>query len=397
MISLNTLADVNVKAKRVLLRVDFNAPLDDDGKITDLTRLEASLPTVKHLLKQGGRVILMSHLGRPDPDEIDPHLRLDEVAKAFAKLLKKPVKKLDACIGPKVQKAVMAMKNGEVLMLENTRFYKGEKKSEPGFTKELASLGEIFVNDAFGAAHRADASTSGLAQHLPAYAGLLLEAEIAALSPLLHSPKRPMVLIVGGAKIDTKIGVLKNFMEKTDTFLIGGGLANTFLYSEGYDVGQSLCEKDKRDVAQEIILEAEKHHERFMLPSDVIVADEIRKDAKTLDIPIEDVESSLRILDIGSQTIQRFVKVIEKAATIVWNGPPGLYEMKPFARGTRAIADAVARAKGTTILGGGDTIDAIKKFGHTFDEFDHVSTGGGAMLEFLEGKVLPGIEAVRKR
>lgn len=397
MISLNTLDKADVKGKRVLLRVDFNVPLDDSGKVTDTTRLEASLPTVKHLLKQGARVILMSHLGRPDPDDIDPHLRLDEVGKAFSNLLKKPVKKLDACIGSKVEKAVAALKNGEALMLENTRFYKGEKKSDPEFTKALAALGDLFVNDAFGAAHRADASTSGLAAYLPAYAGLLLEAEIAALTPLLHSPKRPVVLIVGGAKIDTKIGVLKNFMERADTFLIGGGLANTFLYAEGYDVGQSLCEKEKRDVAQEIMLDAEKHHERFLLPIDVIVADEIRKDARVLDLPIEDVEMNMRILDIGSQTLERYVNVIEKAATIVWNGPPGLYELRPFERGTRVIAEAVARAKGTTLLGGGDTIDAIKKFGHTFDEFDHVSTGGGAMLEFLEGKLLPGIEAVRTK
>lgn len=395
--NIQTLQNVEVQGKRVLLRVDFNVPLDDDGRITDATRLEASLPTVKHLVERGARVILMSHIGRPDPEHQDPHLKTDAVAKAFGDLLDKPVLKVDGCVGPEVEAVVEAMKDGDVMMLENTRFFKGEKKSDPEFTKALARLGDLFVNDAFGTAHRADASTAGLADYLPAYAGLLLQREIDALTPLLQGAARPLVLIVGGAKIDTKIGVLKNFIEKADTFLIGGGLANTFLYAQGLDVGQSLCEKEKVDVAKEIMDAAAAHHEKFVLPEDVIVSTEIRKDARTQDIPATEVHGEMRILDIGSRSIEKFVRLIESAATVVWNGPPGLYEMKPFERGTRMLAKAVSQTKATTIIGGGDTIDAIKKFGHSFDEFDHVSTGGGAMLEFLEGKHLPGIEAVRKR
>ena len=394
MTSLKTLHDVDVKGKRVLVRVDFNVPLDDKGKITDTTRLEAAVPTIKHLIDGGARVILKSHLGRPDPENPDSKLKMDEVAKGFAKILGKSVKKLDSCVGPEVKKAVEAMKDGEVVMLENTRFYHEEKKNDLKFAKELAGLGDLFVNDAFGTAHRAHASTHGVAQHVPSHAGFLLEKEIEALTPLLEDLEGPLVLVVGGAKIDTKIGILKNFIEKADIFLVGGGLANTFLYASGFDVGESLYEKDKKDLAQEIMLEADKHEERFQLPQDVVVASEISDNAQTIDIPIQDVELDMKILDIGYRTIDAYVDAILKAEVVVWNGPMGLYEKKPFARGTREIAAAIAKTKATTILGGGDTIDAIKKFGHDFIDFDHVSTGGGAMLEFLEGKVLPGIEAV---
>jgi phosphoglycerate kinase len=258
----------------------------------------------------------------------------------------------------------------------------------------LADLGDVFVNDAFGAAHRAHASTVGVAEYLPAYAGLLMEAEIDALSPLLEGSDRPLVMIVGGAKIDTKIGILKNFIGKADTFLVGGGLANTFLFAAGYDVGESLFQEDKKEVAQEIMLALEKEQECFLLPKDVVVASEIGDDVPTLNVPVQDVELDMKILDIGKFSINSYVKRIADAAVIVWNGPMGLYEKSPFAEGTRAIAAAVAAAKGTTILGGGDTIDAINRFGYSADDFDHVSTGGGAMLEFLEGKTLPGIAAV---
>ncbi len=391
---LKTLHHADVKGKRVLVRVDFNVPLDDKGKITDTTRLEAALPTIKHLLDDGARVILKSHLGRPDPDKPDPKLKMDEIAKELSKLLGKPIKKVDECVGPKVKKAAMALKDGEVLMLENTRFYHEEKKNDLKFAKELADLGEVFVNDAFGTAHRAHASTHGVTEHLPSHAGLLLEKEIEVLTPLLADLEGPLVLIVGGAKIDTKIGILKSFVEKADIFLVGGGLANTFLYSAGFDVGESLCQEDKREVAQEIMLEADKYDEKFFLPEDVVVASEISDTAQTLMLPVEDVTGDMKILDIGLHTLEKYIKVIEEAEIVVWNGPMGLYEKTPFARGTREIAKAVARTKATTILGGGDTIDAVKKFGHDFIDFDHVSTGGGAMLEFLEGKVLPGIEAV---
>lgn len=396
--NLPTLKDVDVKGKRVLVRVDFNVPFSD-GSISDSTRLEAALPTVRHLLDQGARVILMSHLGRPDPENPDSSLKMDSVAEAFSELLELPVKKLDACIGPDVEKVVNSMADGEIVMLENTRFFIGEKKCDSTFSEGLAALGDLFVNDAFGTVHRPHASTAGVASLLPSYAGFLLEKEIKALTPLLENPEHPLLLIAGGAKIDTKIGIIKNFLHKADVFIIGGGLANTFLYAEGFDVGESLYEPDKLEVAQEIMLDAETHKEKFMLPEDVIVADEIGETALTLDIPVEDVELNMKILDVGIRTIAKYVEAIKKAKVIVWNGPVGLYEMKPFERGTREIAKAVSEATAagaTSILGGGDTIDAIKRFGHSFDEFTHVSTGGGAMLEFLEGKKLPGIEVLCK-
>lgn len=404
---LRTLKDVasdkrfnGLNGKRVLVRVDFNVPMEDDGRITDTTRLEESLPTVRHLIKEGAKVILMSHLGRPKTGaslKENAEFTLKLVAVAFSKLLKKPVAFAEDCVGPKAEKAVRSLKNGEVILLENTRFHEGEEKNDPNFTKQLAALGEIFVSDAFGTVHRAHGSTVGVAAHLPSFAGLLLEKEIRALTPLLKGPAHPVVLIVGGAKIDTKIGVLKNFLNKADTFIIGGGLANTFLAGEGYDVGASLYEKDKVELAQEIMLESEKDKEAFLLPQDAVVADEVKEDAEVLDIPVEDVELDMRILDIGRLTTGRYVEAIGRAKTIIWNGPVGLYEMKPFERGTREIAKAVAAAtkKGAvTVLGGGDTIDAIKKFGHSPSEFTHVSTGGGAMLEFLESKTLPGIAAL---
>lgn len=412
---LRTLADMAGSGKaggladrRVLVRVDFNVPMEEGGKITDTTRLEESLPTVQYLVGQGAKVILLSHLGRPRPggsagSEENAEFSLRPVGAAFSELLGKPVGFVEECVGPKAEKAVRAMNNGKVILLENTRFHKGEEKNDPNFAKQLAALGEVFVSDAFGTVHRAHASTVGVAAYLPSYAGLLLEKEIRALTPLLKNPAHPVVLIVGGAKIDTKIGVLKNFLNKADTFIIGGGLANTFLAGEGYDVGASLYEKDKVEVAQEILLASEKAavggdgKERFLLPQDVVVADEAKEDAEVLDIPVEDVELDMRILDIGRLTTARFVEAILRAKTIIWNGPVGLYEMKPFERGTREITKAVAAAtkKGAvTVLGGGDTIDAIKKFGHSPADFTHVSTGGGAMLEFLESKTLPGIAAL---
>ena len=394
--NLPTLKNLDVKGKRVLVRVDFNVPMEGE-KIEDLTRLEAALPTVKHLMDGGACVILMSHLGRPDPASPDDALKMDPVAEAFGKLLKKSVRKLDECVGSEVEKVVEEMKDGDVVMLENTRFFEGEKKNDPKFAEGLAQLADLFVSDAFGTVHRAHASTAGVAKLLPSYAGFLLEREIVALTPLLSSPSKPVMLIVGGAKIDTKIGILKNFLDKADSFVVGGGLANTFLYAEGFDIGDSLYEKDKMKMAREIMLEADAHGERFLLPEDVIVADEITDDAKTLDIPVEDVELGMKILDIGSKAIAAYVQAISKAKTIIWNGPVGLYEKKPFARGTQEVAKAVAEATqhgAITVLGGGDTVDAIKKFGHSFDEFTHVSTGGGAMLEFLEGKELPGIAAL---
>jgi len=392
---MKTLHDLDPRDKRVLLRVDFNVPMDKERNITDDTRIRMALPTIEYLAGKGAKVIIMSHMGRPKGRKVDD-LRLDKVAIRLAELTDFPVKDVHECVGSVSEKAACEMVSGDILLLENTRFYHGEEMNDREFTESVAKLGDVFVNDAFGAVHRAHATTTGLANLLPAYAGLLLEREVEVLSPLLDLPKRPVVLIMGGAKINTKIGVLQNFLKKGDTFLLGGGLANTFLYAAGYNVGESLYEPDKSDIAQEIMLEAEKDMDKFVLPKDVVVASEASEMAETLNIPIGDIEGGMKIFDIGKETIDRFCEIIAKAGTVIWNGPVGLYEMEPFSKGTKRIAEAVAACPGTTILGGGDTIDAINKFGIAPERFTHVSTGGGAMLAFLEGKELPGIEVLRK-
>jgi phosphoglycerate kinase len=393
---LRTLHDLDPKGKKILLRVDFNVPTDDDGNVTDATRIREAVPTIKYLVERGARVIIMSHMGRPK-GKVTDDLRLDKVAQKLVQVIKMPVKKVHECIGEGVKYMVNSMKDGEILMLENTRFYHGEELNNREFTKQIAELGDVFVSDAFGTVHRAHATTVGLADFLPAYAGLLLEREIKVLSSLLKAPKKPVVMIMGGAKIDTKIGVLKNFIGKADAFLIGGGLANTFLNAAGHNVGKSLCEFDKAEIAREIMLLAEENKEKFILPSDCIVASEPSEVAETAHVPVHDVEGDMKILDIGEKSIERFCEIIKTAGTVIWNGPIGLYEYSPFEKGTYKIAEAVANCKGITILGGGDTIDAIGKFGISKEQFTHISTGGGAMLEFLEGKELPGIKILKKQ
>lgn len=390
--TLKNIRDLN--GKRVLLRVDFNVPLKGK-KIADDRKIVEALPTIKYLLQKGAKVILMSHLGRPKGR--DNALRLDPVAKLLQKLLKKKIKKLDDCIGEKVEAAIDKMQPGEIVLLENVRFHAGEELCEKHFVKALTRLGDIFVNDAFGASHRKHASIVGIAKNLPAYAGLLLEKEIQALTPLLHKPAHPLTLIMGGAKIADKIGIIKNFFHQADSILVGGGLANTFLKAAGYDIGQSFHEPDKLELAREIMLLAEKYHEKFYLPQDAVVADEIKEKARALDIPLEDVEADMKILDIGSFTRLKYLRVIEKSKTIIWNGPVGLFEFKPFSNGTRTIALGIAQRKGKakTYLGGGDTLAALEAFKIPSSKFTHVSTGGGAMLEFLEGKKLPGITALQ--
>jgi phosphoglycerate kinase len=389
---IKSIKKANIKNKRVLVRVDFNVPLDKD-KVSDDTRIRAALPTIKYLIKNDAKVILMSHLGRPEGKKVES-LKLDPIAKELSKILKKPVRKLDDCCGDKVKKEIDKMKPKEVVLLENTRFHKEEENCGTEFSKKLAALGDIFVTDSFGTVHRKHASTYGVAKHLPSYAGLLLEKEINALSALMKDVPNPFTIIMGGAKIDTKIGLMQNFLGKADNFIVGGALANTFLAASGFDVAKSLYESDKIELAQEIMLEAETLKTTFYLPDDVVVADEITDDAQTIDIPVRDVIGNMKILDIGRNTIKTFEDVIKKSKTIIWNGPVGLYEKEPFSRGTRHIAVAVAKAKAKTIIGGGDTIDAINHFGIELDKYDHVSTGGGAMLEFLEGTKLPGIEIV---
>lgn len=393
---MKNLKKISLQGKRVLLRVDFNVPLNPKThKVSDISRIQACLPTIQYLLKQGAKVIIMSHLGRPK-GKVMKEFRLDPVATVLERLLKVTVKKISDCVGDTVKREVSKMTAGQVVLLENLRFHPEEEKNDRGFAKKLAQLGDIFVNDAFGAVHRAHASTEAIAHILPSYPGFLLEKEISALSPLLGTPRRPFVLILGGAKIDTKLGVLQSFLHKVDSFLIGGGLANTFLKAEGYDIGDSLYEPNKIEVAQELMLEVEKSHERFVLPRDVVVADSISDTAATVDIPVEDVEGNMKILDIGRKTTEHFCRIIEEASTIVWNGPVGLIEYKPFRKGSRDIAEAMAHAQGTTIVGGGDTLEALRLFDMQADSFDHVSTGGGAMLEFLEGKKLPGIEVLER-
>lgn len=385
----------DLKGKKVLLRVDFNVPMED-GKIQDDTRITQSLETIKYLKNKGTKLIIMSHMGRPGGKVVE-ELRLTKVAKYLSKLLKTPVKKTDDVLDEKVKEEIDKMKDGEILMLENTRFRKEEKECEKKFTKELASLGEIFVNDAFSAAHRKHASTTGIADHLPVYAGYLMQREIENLAPIIEKePIRPLTLIFGGAKIDTKIGVIKNFIEKADYFLIGGALANTFLAAAGYNVGKSLYEEDKIEIAQEIMLESEKHHERFIIPHDVVVASEISDEAETAHLPIEDVMGDMQILDIGKWTAEKFNNIIEKSGTVIWNGPLGLYEHTPFQKGTKLVASALARHDCISIIGGGDTSDALKRLNIPSGNFTHISTGGGACLEFLSGEKLPGIEILKK-
>lgn len=382
--------NADLKNKRVLLRVDFNVPMKN-GKITEDTRIVQTLPTIRHLLKQKTRLIICSHLGRPE-GKVREDMRMKAAAMHLGKLLKKPVKIMKDCVGPEVQKAAEGLKTGQILFLENLRFHIGEEKNDPAFAKQLAGLAEVFVSDSFATAHRAHASTAGVCKYLPSYAGFLMQHEVEELTAITQKPAKPLTIIIGGAKIDTKIGIMENFLGKANNFLVGGGLANTFLAAQGFNVGKSLYEANKLVVAQDTLLAAEQLHVQFVLPEDVIVADEIKEDAQTVNIPVDDVIGEMKILDIGVKTIEKFAEIIKTSKTVIWNGPLGLSEMKPFSRGTAVIAQTLVWAKGVkSILGGGDTIEAVKRLGFKEEHFTFVSTGGGAMLEFLEGKVLPGV------
>jgi phosphoglycerate kinase len=389
---LKTIKEADLQGKTAIVRVDYNVPLDGNT-IKDDTRIQESLPTLKYLAEQGAKIIVMSHLGRPK-GEIDEALRLDPVAERLSKLLGKPIVKVNSCIGDDVDQAIAALGFGEILMLENTRFHKEEKKNDEEFAKKLASYADLYVSDAFGTVHRAHASTEGIAHHLPAYAGFLIEKEINALAPLLEEAEKPFVLILGGAKIDTKIGVIKAYINKANTILLGGGLANTFVHAKGFDVGASLCEKDKMELAQELMIEAQESGCKIVTPGGMIVADEIGDNVLTADMEITGVEGNMQMLDIGERTTNKYIEILKTAKTIIWNGPVGLYEKEPFEKGTKRIAQALAEVSGKTYLGGGDTLDSLKKFNVDKASFTHVSTGGGAMLEFLEGKELPGLKVL---
>lgn len=390
-----TVKDIDVSGKKVLVRVDFNVPLNKEGQITDDTRIRAALPTINYLLEQNARVILMSHLGRPK-GEPDDKLRMDPVAARLQELLGRPVVKVDDCTGQEPRDAVEAMGNGDVVLLENLRFHAGEKKNDQNFARQLAELGDIYVNDAFGTAHRAHASTQGVTNYLPGVAGFLLEKEISMLGKVLDNPERPYVAIVGGAKVSDKIGVLDNLIGKVDTLIIGGGMANTFLKARGYNMGKSLLEEDKVDTAKELIGKAENKGIELLLPVDLVVAPGTEPGSESKVVPADGVPGDWMALDIGPETIKLFEKAVKKSATVVWNGPMGVFEMEPFAKGTVAIAGALAESGATTVVGGGDSASAVKKAGVT-GAITHVSTGGGASLEFLEGKTLPGVASLQDK
>src|SRR5579883_316097 len=393
-----TIRDSNVAGKRVLVRVDFNVPLDDAQRITDDTRIKAALPTIEYLLNNGAAVILMSHLGRPDGKVVEK-MRLAPVAQRLSKLLHRPVQMATDSIGPEVEAQARALQPGQVLLLENLRFHKAEEKNEPDFAKQLASLGDLYVNDAFGTAHRAHASTEGVTRYLPGVAGFLMEKEINFLGSALEHPQHPFVAIIGGAKVSDKIAVLERLINLADAILIGGGMANTFLKAEGYEIGDSLFEESRLDVARDLLKKAQQRGISFVLPVDVVVADRFAADALHQVVTIDQVSPGWRILDIGPATIEKFEAVLDDAKTIVWNGTLGVAEMSAFAVGTYAITDILAqrtKAGATTIIGGGDSAAAVEKV-HAADKMTHVSTGGGASLEFLEGRTLPGVAALQDR
>jgi len=394
--SKKTVRDIDVSHKRVLVRVDFNVPLSSDGKVLDDFRIRAALPTINYLIENNARVILMTHLGRPN-GRVVPNLRLDPVAKALSDIINRPVKKLDDCIGEEVKKEVFNMKDGDIILLENLRFHKEEKENNPEFAQELASLGEVYVDDAFATAHRIAASTVGVASYLPAVAGLLMEKEINSLTKVLTAPEHPFVAVLGGAKVSDKIGVIQNLMSKVDAFLIGGGMCFTFLKAKGYKIGYSLCEDEKLSFAQDLLTEAKNKGIKVILPADVVVTPEIKEGAPSKVVDIEEIPGDEIGVDIGPKTVNIFKSELSKAKTIVWNGPLGVFEIKQFAKGTYDIAEFIGTLDGVTaVAGGGETAAALRRFGAD-KKITHVSTGGGAFLKFLEGHSLPAIDVLEEK
>ena len=391
---LNTIRDADLTGKRVLIRVDFNVPLKE-GVVKDDTRIRAALPTIEYILSQkGASLVVMSHFGRPKGKK-NPEFSMVPIGKRFAELLGKPVKVAPDVIGPEVEKEVKALKAGEVLLLENVRFYPDEEANNPDYAKALASYGDVYVNDAFGTAHRAHASTEGVAHFLPSYAGFLIEKEVKFMAPLLENPAHPFVAIIGGAKVSSKIGVLQSLLRTCDTMVIGGGMAYTFLTVQGHKVGKSLVEADYLDTARDFLKAAAEKKVNVILPVDHIAAEAFDENAAPVAVDGIDIPDNLMGMDVGPKTIALIKDAISKAQSVVWNGPLGVFEFDSFAKGTLDIAKAVADCKGTTVVGGGDSVAAVNKFGLA-DKLSHVSTGGGASLEFLQGLPLPGIVALQK-
>lgn len=383
-----SIRDVELAGKRIFCRVDFNVPMQD-GVITDDTRIRAAVPTIRYLIDAGAKVILASHFGRPKGQVVE-EMRLTPVAAHLSRLLDRDVQKLDESVGEQVQAAVAQMNNGDVVLLENVRFHAGEEKNDPELAKQFAALADLFVNDAFGAAHRAHASTAGIAQYIPAVAGLLMEKEIRFLGGALTRPERPFTAIVGGAKVKDKIAVIENLLTKVDNLIIGGGMANTFLKAQGHEIGASLCEDDKLDLARSLMEQAKERGVNLLMPVDVVVADRFAADAAKQTVSVEAIADGWMALDIGPKTVELFQRAIVDSKTVVWNGPMGVFEMDAFAQGTIGVAMAMKACAGTTIIGGGDSVAAVEKAG-VAEEMTHISTGGGASLEFMEGKELPGV------
>lgn len=385
-----SIRDIDLKGKKVFCRVDFNVPMRN-GQIMDETRIQGALPTIQYLIEKGAKIILASHLGRPKGQVVE-ELRLTPVAKRLSEILGKPVVKTDEAIGAEVEKRVAELQDGDVLVLENVRFYAGEEKNDSALAKQFAVLADMFVNDAFGTAHRAHASTAGIADYLPAVSGLLMEKELDVLGKALSNPERPFTAIIGGAKVKDKIDVIDHLLDKVDNLIIGGGLAYTFLKAKGYEIGKSLLEEDKISLAKGFMEKAKEKNVRFYMPIDTVAANKFGEDADTQIVDVENMPSDWQGLDIGPKTIQLYSEVIQNSKLVLWNGPMGVFEMDKFAKGTKAIADALAQSDTAfSIVGGGDSAAAAKKFG-VADQMSHISTGGGASLEFMEGKKLPGIE-----
>ena len=390
-----TVRDIDVGSKKTLVRVDFNVPLDEEtGAIIDDSRIRAVLPTIRYLLDQDARIILCSHLGRPKGKIIDK-LRLTVVAQRLAQILENPVVYTEDCIGPEVEKAIGKLNNSHILLLENVRFHPEEERNEASFARVLSQLADIYVNDAFGTAHRSHASVVGITRYLPAVAGLLLEKEIKALGGILKNPDHPFVLLLGGAKISDKVAMIENIMDKVDCILIGGGMAATFLKAESYEVGLSLLD-DMTELAARLMEKAANNSTRLLLPVDVVVAEEVRNTAKGNIVSVENISPKVRIVDIGPQTIKIFTEELQKSKTAFWNGPMGIYEISQFARGTLAMTGVLADLDVTTIVGGGSTAEIVTKSG-LGNEMTFVSTGGGAALKFLAGEALPGVEALMNK